>query len=42
MLSELDARTRHLVVFTAVFAGKCALFDTETSFLTPFDLKRKG
>lgn len=35
---SLDNSTRHLVVIHAVFGGKCALFDTETSVLTPLEL----
>jgi hypothetical protein len=38
----LDSRDRHLVVIDAVCRGKCALFDTETSVLTPFELDRCG
>jgi predicted phosphodiesterase len=34
----LDAGDRHLVVINAVCQGKCALFDTATGRLTPFDL----
>jgi hypothetical protein len=38
----LEAGNRHLVAINAVCEGKCALFDTETSLLTPFDLGRGG
>jgi predicted phosphodiesterase len=38
----LEAGNRHLVAINAVCQGKCALFDTETSLLTPFDLVRGG
>jgi predicted phosphodiesterase len=38
----LETGNRHLVAINAVCQGKCALFDTETSLLTPFDLGRGG
>jgi predicted phosphodiesterase len=38
----LGAGNRHLVAINAVCQGKCALFDTATSLLTPFDLGRGG
>jgi hypothetical protein len=38
----LETGNRHLVAINAVCQGKCALFDTETSLLTPFDLVRGG
>jgi predicted phosphodiesterase len=38
----LEAGNRHLVAINAVCQGKCALFDTGTSLLTPFDLGRVG
>jgi len=36
----LDDRSRFLVVINAVCEGKCALYDTETNRLTPFNLGR--
>jgi predicted phosphodiesterase len=38
----LDAESRHFVVVHAVSSGKCALFDTGTGELIPFDLGRGG
>jgi predicted phosphodiesterase len=38
----LEAGNRHLVAINAVCQGKCALFETERSLLTPFDLGRGG
>ena len=38
----LDPASRHLVVVHAVSSGKCALFDTGTSELIPFDVGRGG
>ena len=38
----LEAGNRHLVAIDAVCQGKCALFDTETSLLTPLDVGRGG
>ncbi len=38
----LDSGKRYLVTINAVFQGNCALFDTETSLLTPFNLGRGG
>jgi predicted phosphodiesterase len=34
---RLDGRERHLVVVHAVCDGRCALYDTDTSELTPFE-----
>jgi hypothetical protein len=34
---RLDSRTRYLVVVHAVWDGRCALFDTETNELVPFE-----
>ena len=36
----LEVGNRHLVAINAVCQGKCAVYDTETSLLTPFDLER--
>lgn len=38
----LEAGGRHLVSVDAVCLGKCALFDTVTNLLTPFDVGRTG
>lgn len=35
---RLDPRERYLVVVHAVWDGKCALFDTQTNELLPFDV----
>lgn len=35
-LVNLDHGNQHLVIVHAVWAGKCALFDTKTNDLTPF------
>ena len=34
---RLDSQTRYLVVVHAVSDGNCALFDTETNELVPFE-----
>jgi hypothetical protein len=36
----LEPRRRYLVSVHAVCEGKCALFDTASNQLTPFDLSR--
>jgi predicted phosphodiesterase len=38
----LGAGVRHLVAVDAVCQGHCALFDTATGLLTPFDVGRDG
>jgi len=38
----LEPGSRHLVVIDAVYQGKCALFNTEMSVLTPFNRGRSG
>ena len=38
----LEPGNRHMVTINAVCQGQCALYDTETSLLTPFDRSRGG
>ena len=38
----LEVGSRYLVAIHAVCEGKCALFDTSTNKLTPYDVAARG